>query len=68
LNDSFSGLSMLGLKLFSFNAGIPHSMPVLLLRFPLRNCCDFDGFTFVCYLFFLSYSLQYFFSIKSSLI
>jgi hypothetical protein len=42
----------------------PHSMPFLLLMFLLSSLLDFDGFTFVCYLFFLSYNLQYsFFSL-----
>jgi hypothetical protein len=37
-------------------------MPFLLLRFALRNLLLFDEVTFICYLFFLSYSLHYSFS------
>jgi hypothetical protein len=38
-------------------------MPFLFLRIWLRKLLWFDGFTCVCYLFFLSYSLLYCFSI-----
>jgi hypothetical protein len=42
---------------------IPHFMSFLLFKFCWEVCCYFDGFTFLCYLFFFSYSLQYFFSV-----
>jgi hypothetical protein len=62
-NGSFAEYNILGLKLFSFSAWIPCSIPVLLLGFCWEICSDFDGFTCICYLFFLSYSLQYSFSV-----
>jgi hypothetical protein len=34
------------------------SMVFLLLRFLLEICCCFDGFTFICYSIFVSYSLN----------
>jgi hypothetical protein len=63
LNDSFAGWSIIGLKLFSFS--VWKISPQDLLAFNVsveKSAVILMGLTFVCYLFFLSYRLQYSFS------
>jgi hypothetical protein len=55
---------MLGLRLFSFSAQITLFHVCLAFKVSVvKSAVIFDGFTFISYLFFLSYSLQYSFSV-----
>jgi hypothetical protein len=63
LNDSFVGQNVLGLKLFSFIVWNTSPHAILSFKVSIEKYADFDGFAFICYLFFLSYRLQYSFSV-----
>jgi hypothetical protein len=62
-NDGFTGYSILGLKLFSFNAWNTSLYALLAFKVSVEKSPVILMGLLLCYLFFLSYSLQYSFCI-----